>query len=148
MNTFLSQNEADELINMLKECVDKIIHIPVQGTSNKFLVKSIASSEHFDIVLSRKNRRVNKYSILALYNKDILLLRLDMGPTAPHENPDTNEKILGAHLHIYREGIGAKFAIPVDDPIDGWEKSLSYLLNKFFVQDTPAIQYKIGESIC
>jgi len=41
----------------------------------------------------------------------VVLVRLDFGGH-PHRNPD-GEEILSPHLHIYKEGYGDKWAIPV-----------------------------------
>lgn len=41
----------------------------------------------------------------------VVLVRLDLGG-APHRNPD-GEKIPVPHIHIYREGYGDKWAMPV-----------------------------------
>lgn len=41
----------------------------------------------------------------------VVLMRLDFGG-APHRNPDGDE-IDSPHLHIYREGFGDKWAMPV-----------------------------------
>jgi hypothetical protein len=41
----------------------------------------------------------------------IVLLRLDLGDR-PHRNPDGQE-VGCPHLHVYREGFGDKYAIPV-----------------------------------
>ena len=43
-----------------------------------------------------------------------MLVRLDLGG-APHRNPD-GEEITVPHLHVYREGYGDKWAVPV--PVD------------------------------
>ena len=40
-----------------------------------------------------------------------MLLRLDLGG-APHRKPD-GEEIPVPHLHVYREGYGDKWAVPV-----------------------------------
>jgi hypothetical protein len=41
----------------------------------------------------------------------VVLVRLDFGGP-PHRNPD-DEEIGSPHLHVYREGFGDKWAIPV-----------------------------------
>jgi hypothetical protein len=41
----------------------------------------------------------------------VVLVRLDFGGK-PHRNPD-GEEIASPHLHIYREGVGDKWAYPV-----------------------------------
>lgn len=53
----------------------------------------------------------------------MVLVRLDLGG-APHRNPD-DEEIPAPHLHVYREGYGHKWAIPVPpdrfrSPDDVW----------------------------
>lgn len=41
----------------------------------------------------------------------VVLVRLDLGG-APHRNPD-DEEVPVPHLHVYREGYGDKWAVPV-----------------------------------
>lgn len=41
----------------------------------------------------------------------VVLVRLDLGG-APHRNPD-GEEVPVPHLHVYREGYGDKWAVPV-----------------------------------
>ena len=47
----------------------------------------------------------------------VVLVRLDFGG-APHRNPD-GEEIDSPHLHLYREGFGDKWAIPVPGDVFG-----------------------------
>jgi hypothetical protein len=47
----------------------------------------------------------------------VVLVRLNFGG-APHRNPD-GEEIDSPHLHLYREGFGDKWAIPVPGDVFG-----------------------------
>ena len=42
----------------------------------------------------------------------VVLVRLDLGG-APHRNPDGGRRSRFPHLHLYREGFGDKWAMPV-----------------------------------
>jgi len=70
-----------------------------------------------------------------------ILLRLDVdGP--PHQNPD-GEEMPSPHLHVYREGYGDKWAVPV--PAEFTDTSdLVCTLRDFMkycnVQECPSIQ--------
>lgn len=60
----------------------------------------------------------------------VVLVRLDFGG-APHRNPDGTE-IGSPHLHLYREGFGDKWAIPVPsgpfgDLSDPWRTLMDFM---------------------
>lgn len=55
-----------------------------------------------------------KISFQNRLNKNIVLIRLDIGETLRHRNPD--EKIIeGSHVHIYRDGYGEHWAYGLKD---------------------------------
>ena len=71
----------------------------------------------------------------------VVLVRLDLGG-APHRNPDDQE-IPCPHLHIYQEGFGDRWAVPVPgdkfrDTLDLW-RTLEDFLNFCNITKPPII---------
>ncbi len=110
----ITQSEADQLIAMEKLRVeDKEWFFPNPGERLAIPLVSSNKRESFMLSVTRGRIKLTKASYLNLARKSIVLMRLDLdGP--PHRNPDGIE-IPRPHLHIYREGFGAKWAIPAPD---------------------------------
>ena len=72
-----------------------------------------SDGEHSYIVDIQRKGYINyikKCTYQSRFRKDVILLRLDVeGPE--HTNP-SGEKLPSTHLHVYREGLDDKFAIP------------------------------------
>lgn len=108
----LTQTEADALIALPKvRTSDDLHNYPVAGGSVIVPLTSQDKRENFllDISRGRIEMRKGKYQMRG--HQIIVLVRLDFGG-APHRNPDGTD-IPCPHLHIYREGYGDKWAIPV-----------------------------------
>ena len=70
--------------------------------------------EAFLLDVTRAQIKLTKATFQNRVRQAIVLMRLDIdGP--PHRNPD-GEEIPCPHLHVYREGFGAKWAVAA--PID------------------------------
>ena len=70
--------------------------------------------ENFSLDITRSEIKLTKATYQNRARQVIILLRLDLdGP--PHRNPD-GEEMRCPHLHVYREGYGDKWAVPV--PVD------------------------------
>lgn len=109
----LTQSEVDYLLEALKVIVNKgIFSMPRAGERKEFDVISEDRKERFIIDINRAGRiNLRKQTLQERYRKTEILLRLDVsGP--PHTNPN-GETISCPHLHVYREGFGAKWAHPV-----------------------------------
>lgn len=107
----LTQSEADALIAMEKHRVsEERYSYPVAG-SVIVPLESPDKREQFllDIHRGRIDLLKGKYQNRA--RQVIVLVRLDFGG-APHRNPDGDE-VGSPHLHLYREGFGDKWAVPV-----------------------------------
>ena len=111
---FLSQEEADQLLTMLKRTLQKIIDFPEAGLKESFEVKSISSSNVFTITIERMIKNPEKYNFAARIKSDGLLLFLHINPSGKHYNPD-GEMIFGSHWHVYTEGHDMRFAYPAED---------------------------------
>lgn len=130
MNTSLSQFEADRLIELLKRCVDYAIYIPVHGERADYQVVDIdTSNEAFIAIINRQSNFCEKCSFVLRYKKaNEILLRLDVGCTAKHTNPD-GTIVEGPHIHRYREGFDEKFAMPIDFTSTTLEDDLRHFLD-------------------
>lgn len=108
----LTQAEADALIAMEKHRVNEDpADFPMGGQSLVLSLQSPDKREHFLLDLSRGRIDLLKVKMQNRARQVVVLVRLDLGG-APHRNPD-DEEIPAPHLHVYREGYGDKWAIPV-----------------------------------
>lgn len=118
----LTQAEADTLIGMEKMRMDSQQHFfPNPGGSICVPLASSDRREEFLLDVSRGKINLSKVKYQNRSRKVVVLSRLDI-EGAPHRNPD-GEEIPTPHLHIYREGYGDKWAVPVSsqnfaDPTD------------------------------
>ena len=81
------------------------------GESVVLPLQSADRREQFLLDLSRGRINLKKVKMQTRGRQIIVLVRLDLGG-APHRNPD-GEEIPVPHLHVYREGYGDKWAMPV-----------------------------------
>ena len=112
MTTDLSQQEADELIQLEKKRIDQTNwRYPQPGGKVSIPLVSLDGKEDFLLDILRGRVDIAKITHQNRCRKVVGLLRLDMG-AAPHRNPDGTE-IPAPHLHIYREGYGLTWAHPL-----------------------------------
>ena len=108
----LTQAEADALIAMEKHRVNEdLTDFPVDGQSVVVALHSPDRREEFFLDLSRGHVDLAKVKMQNRGRQVVVLVRLDLGG-APHRNPD-GEEIPVPHLHVYRQGYGDKWALPV-----------------------------------
>lgn len=118
------QAEADALFRMAKFRANETVHnYPALGGRLELPLFGDDGKETFilDVRRNRVNLRKGTYQNRARTN--IILARLDFGGS-PHRNPD-GEEIPSPHLHVYREGFGARWAYPLDPTLftrqtDAW----------------------------
>lgn len=111
----LTQDEADLLIAMKKLKVnDDKWDYPGLGGSVTIPLVSEDKRENFLLDIYRGRIDLSKGTYQNRSRQVVLLVRLDFGGQ-PHRNPDQQE-VPSPHLHIYREGFGDKWAVPV--PLD------------------------------
>lgn len=130
MANILTQEEADELLEMLKKCAVNSFDFPPKRKDGRLESFSIVDeSKRFMIIVNRKNLHADdKITYIAIYKKgNIRLLHLDLGTTASHTNPPElgGEELEGPHLHIYRENLDDRYAVP-------FEVSSSDLIDNFY----------------
>lgn len=127
----LSQEQIDMLLNILKKIkYDKEnFYFPETGNSKQLEAVSYDNKYKFliDIKPGRTERRKKQLTLQERYNKDVILLRLDLnGP--PHTNPD-GKQLSGNHLHIIKEGYNDRFAYEIPDNIVDEDDRLQTLIN-------------------
>lgn len=84
---------------------------PARGGRVKLPLVSADRREQFLLDIGRSRIDLAKGTYQTRGRQVVVLARLDFGG-APHRNPDGNE-IGVPHLHLYREGYGDKWAVPV-----------------------------------
>ena len=120
----LTQAEADALIAMEKHrASEDRSDFPMGGQSVVLPLQSADKREQFLLDLSRGRIDLLKVKMQNRGRQVVVLVRLDLGG-APHRNPD-DEEISTPHLHVYREGYGDKWGMPVPadrfrNPGDVW----------------------------
>jgi hypothetical protein len=108
----LTQADADLLIALEKVREnDDPVDYPSLGGNVCVPLVSVDKKEHFFLDVSRGKIDLRKGKYQERGRQVIVLLRLDFGG-APHRNPD-GEEMPSPHLHIYRPGFGAKWAVPI-----------------------------------
>jgi hypothetical protein len=111
----LTQAEADALIALEKHRVDGTVwRIPIVGGGLSIPLQSADRREQFVLDIYRGRINLMKGTHQTRGRAVVVLVRLDFGGS-PHRNPD-GEEIGSPHLHVYREGFGDKWAMPV--PLD------------------------------
>ena len=108
----LTQTEADALIAMEKHRVNNERRdYPVLGGSVSIPLISADRRENFILDVSRGRINLAKGTYQNRPRQVVVFVRLDFGGQ-PHRNPD-GEELESPHLHVYREGYGDKWAVPV-----------------------------------
>ena len=111
----LTQAEADALIAMQKTRLDnQPWTYPQLGGSLCIPLSSVDKRESFVLDVSRGHIDLMKGKYQNRARQAVVLLRLDFGGSK-HYNPDGQE-LPCPHLHVYKEGYGDKWAVPV--PLD------------------------------
>lgn len=116
MSVILKQQEADALLALEKYYFSEERHaFPGLGGALRVPLHSEDRREEFSLDVTRSRILLEKNTFQSRARKSVILARLDLGG-APHRNPD-GEEIGCPHLHLYREGYGDKWAIPMPDEL-------------------------------
>mgnify|MGYP001619194061 CR=1 FL=1 len=122
----LSQSEADALIAMEKIRTDEqSINYPSLGGRISVPLMSKNKRENFTLDISRGKIDLLKGTYQNRARQVVILVRLDFGGQ-PHQNPDGQE-VSSPHLHIFREGYGYKWAMPI--PADRFSYTNDMIVN-------------------
>ena len=124
MSFILTQQEADALLAMVKHYTGTgIFTFPSLGGALRIALHSEGLREEFNLDVTRGRIELRKNTIQMRAQRSVVLARIDIGG-APHRNPD-GEEIPCPHLHVYREGHGDKWAIPLpknfSDSSNAWQ---------------------------
>jgi hypothetical protein len=108
----LTQAEADALLAMAKHRADDEVY-DYPGLSGAIRIPLVSSDKRESFILDITRSQINlaKGTYQNRARSVVILARLDFGG-APHRNPD-DEEVPCPHLHVYREGYGDKWTIPV-----------------------------------
>lgn len=110
----LSQNEADYLLKVAKIYIEgKKLEFPSLGGRLEIPLISNDTKECFKLDINRNKIEIKKNTFQNREKSNFILARLDLGGP-PHRNPD-GEEIPCPHLHLYREGLNDKYAIPLPE---------------------------------
>lgn len=144
----LTQAEADSLISMPKQRLDDAVwDYPGLGGNISIPLVSEDKRESFFLDIRRGRIDLSKGTYQNRTRKVIILVRLDFGGS-PHRNPDGHE-IACPHLHVYREGFGDKWAIPVPQDVFSDYDNLRQALDDFMrycnIVIAPNIQWELFE---
>lgn len=114
MSLLLTQQEADALLTLEKhyEGSDRF-RFPSLGGNLRIPLHSADHREEFSLDITRGYIEIRKNTFQKRARKAVILARIDIGGP-PHRNPD-GEEIACPHLHIYREGYGDKWAVPLPE---------------------------------
>lgn len=109
----LSTEQAWDLIKKRKTFLDsRPIKLPSGGKHHRLLMGD-SVRERFKLSMIRAPSGRSKLTFHKMDSANTPLLRLDLGDHVPtHVNPDKTS-VRGPHLHIYREGYGDAWAVPL-----------------------------------
>jgi hypothetical protein len=108
----LTQTDADTLLAMANTFANRAaISIPPGTNQIRGLIGS-DPKERFLLDFWRGTFRLSKIRYQTRARQVVILARLCIDG-APHTNPD-GTRLLGSHLHVYREGYDDKWAQPLD----------------------------------
>lgn len=140
----ITQEELEDLLEMLKRSLVESIILPEVGEKIKFDVESCASKEPFKIQVYRSKMRKDKYELCGLVAKNnIPLLELHINPTKKHQNPD-GTMIEVSHWHIFTEEYGRKMAFPAEElESEDFVKNTIKFLERFNVVEKPKVTQKL-----
>jgi hypothetical protein len=105
----LTQAEADALLSLSKYVDGQgPFQAPIPGGKLSVPLISADKAERFTLDFWRASIRLDKRTYGHRARTAMTLARLDFG--IPHTNPD-GKAVGSPHLHVYREGYGAKWAV-------------------------------------
>lgn len=129
----LTQNQADRLIQLLKEAAREEMFVWERDKRQDELVV-VVEDKKVQFVLSLKRNPFEIRLHFRTKERDIGLVRVDNANY--HPNPDGTEIRNQPHIHIFREGEGLNWAEPIDwydlnDPIATLERFLEIIRTRF-----------------
>jgi len=129
MTVEINDNEARVLLQMEKHYLDNVGFVFTGlGEALRIPLFSDDHREEFMLDITRSRIEIRKTTLQNRARKAVVLARLDLGGP-PHRNPD-GEEIPCPHMHLYREGYGDKWAVPLPDDFTN-SLDIPHTLNEF-----------------
>ena len=141
----IKNEEAERLIKMFKRKVkEQVLSFPNENESISFDVFGERRDDRLVISINRKGIN-NKACTFQGRNRsnNIIVLKLDINPTARHINPVTGDVIIGSHIHVYDEDMELRGAVPFDVQEDDLFSICSSFFQKFNIVEAPAINKQL-----
>lgn len=114
MTIDITQQEADSLFKMSKHYTgNDQFSFPSLGGTLRIDLLSDDAHEKFSLDITQGKISLSKHTFQNRARTVIILARLDIGGS-PHRNPD-GEEVPCSHLHLFKQGFGDKWAIPLPD---------------------------------
>ncbi len=109
----LTQAEANALFRMKKNRVnDRVSTFPLRGQKERIELISVDKREKFWLDMYRGRKNVLKVNLQNRGRQTVPLVRLDLN--GKHTNPGPDGEVFDTtHLHVYREGLGCRWAVPI-----------------------------------
>ena len=109
----LTQAEAEQFMQMAKHFLRPPATITIPpGADDSYELTCPNDRERFLLDVWRGTLRLSKLKFQNRVQSVVVLVRLDVDG-APHTNPD-GERLMGTHLHLFKEGYDDRWAYPVD----------------------------------
>jgi hypothetical protein len=142
----LTQAEAELLIAMLKKTAEKYqLKFPTGRGGIQFDVVGERRNDEFVVNIDRKGINAQGCTYQGrIKSNNVILLRLDVNPSAVHINPSNGEKIVGSHLHVYSEEYEMSEAIPFDVQDNDLLDLCYTFFEKFNIVEAPSITHQIS----
>lgn len=140
----LTQAEAEMLIEMLKSTIKKhALQFPSAKEKLSFDVIGERRTDVFTINIDRKGINANGCTYQGrVKSNNIVLLRLDVNPTAKHRNASDGQLIIGTHIHIYDEEYELGEAIAFDIENKSLDELCQTFFEKFNIINPPEVAYQ------
>jgi hypothetical protein len=120
----LTQEDANKLIEMDKHFIDRRKIILDDGFDIERELTSKIGKKLFILSLRQGRIDLKKITYNTRTKVGVPLVRLDIGDIIQHTNPD-GTKIIGTHLHVYKEGYADTIAIKIPNKSQKLFKDMS-----------------------
>lgn len=144
MAHIITQQDADFFFEMEKfPEEDKKYQFPSSGQKLIIPFTSVDKRENFLFDVYRGSIKITKVNYQNRVRKAYILRRLDYNGS-PHLNPEVEtvplpiledyngKEILSTHMHLYVEGFGERWAVPVDIFLSIDKKDIYEIMMEFF----------------
>jgi len=125
MPSELSQEDADFLTEIKKEFIDKSPIVLTDHFNFERDIQSLNGKDVFVLTFYQGRIDLKKVTYNKRHSSGITLRRLDL-TDGQHTNPD-GQKIVGPHVHIYKENFGDSFAYPITNSKLGFTNISDYV---------------------